>query len=95
MGKKYVDQQVYSALRSKDYQSILKSIAYVGMKNSFYKKEIERGLTDPQRKKLNNFLQRMKKLNVLRSGDSPGEYAFNVRAVQFYIYLKERAYKRS
>jgi len=90
VGKKYVDQQVYSALRSKDYQSILKRIAHLGvLKDSFLKRDIEKGLTEPQKKKLNNFLQRMKQLNVLRSGESHGEYAFNVRMVQFYIWLKE------
>jgi len=94
VGKKYVDQQVYSALKSKDYQSILKRIAHVGLRDSFLKKDIEKGLTDAQKKKLNNFLQRMKKLNVLSSGELPGEYAFNVRMVQLYIWLKEEVRAR-
>ncbi len=30
----------------------------------------------------------MKKLNVLRGGDSTGEYVFNLRMVRLYIYLR-------
>jgi hypothetical protein len=67
VGKKYVDQQVYRALRSRDYHSILGKIAKTGLDN--------------------NFLQRMKRLNVLRSGDVRGEYLFNVRMVRLYIWL--------
>jgi hypothetical protein len=89
VGRKYVDQQVYRALRSKDYQSILKKIAHKGIASSFTKREIEKGLTETEKKKLNNFLQRMKKLNVLRSGDASGEYVFNMRMVQLYIWLHD------
>ena len=41
-----------------------------------------------EKKKFNNFLQEMKSLNVLRSGDVPGEYIFNVRMVRLYIWLQ-------
>ncbi len=89
VGKKYVDQQVYKALRSKDYHAILSKIAKMGPDAmSFTKKEVEAGLNEQQRKKLNNFLQRMKKLKVLRSGEVAGEYLFNVRMVRLYIWLQ-------
>jgi hypothetical protein len=87
VGKKYVDQQVYRALRSRDYHSILGKIAKTGLDMSFQKAQIEKGLTDAEKRKFNNFLQRMKRLNVLRSGDVRGEYLFNVRMVRLYIWL--------
>ncbi len=87
VGKKYVDQQVYKALRSKDYHSILRKIAGTGLGMSFQRAEIAKGLTDAERKKFNNFLQKMKRLKVLRSGDVQGEYVFNVRMVRLYIWL--------
>lgn len=37
---------------------------------------------------LDNFLQKMKKLNVMRSGDAAGEYVFNVRMVRLYLWLE-------
>ena len=86
VGRKYVDQQVYKALKSEDYHAILAKIAGISLyRMSFMKSEIEKQLSPEQKKKLNNFLQRMKKLNVLRSGDSKGEYVFNQRMVALYV----------
>ena len=88
VGKKYVDQQVYRALRSRDYHSILRKIAQTGQGMSFRRADIARDLDDAQRGKLDNFLQRMRKLNVLRPGDAQGEYVFNMRMVRLYIWLE-------
>ena len=88
VGKKYVDQQVYKALRSKDYRSILSKIAKTGLDMTFQRAEIAKGLTDAERKKFSNFLQKMKKLKVIRAGGVQGEYVFNVRMVRLYIWLQ-------
>lgn len=89
VGKKYVDQQVYKALRSPDYQSTFDKIARMGPNEmSFKKSDVAKGLTDTEKRKFNNFLQRMKKLKVLRAGDVQGEYVFNLRMVRLYIWLK-------
>jgi len=92
VGRKYVDQQVYKALRSPDYHSILQKVAGSGFgTDSFMKKDVAEGLTTAEQKKFGNFLQRMKKLNVIRSGDVAGEYIFNVQMVRLYIWLKSFA----
>jgi hypothetical protein len=89
VGKRYVDQQVYAALHSTDYHSILAKIAKMGVGvDKFMKVDVEKGLTEGERLKLNNFLQRMKRLKVLRSGDVQGEYVFNMRMVSFYIWMR-------
>jgi hypothetical protein len=89
MGKRYVDKQVYAALRSADYRSILAKIARMGPDSmSFIKSEVASGLTETEKKKFNNFLQKMKTLKVLRSGDVQGEYVFNLRMVRLYIWLQ-------
>ncbi|MGH7495476.1 MAG: hypothetical protein ACREOO_24215 [bacterium] len=94
VGKKYVDQQIYKTLRSADYRSILdKLAATAGDSMSFMKAEIEAELTETQRKKLNNFLQKMKKLQVIRAGDVRGEYVFNQRMVRLYIGLQSLSRK--
>ena len=92
IGKKHVDHQVYKALRSEDYHSILEKIAKSGGPASmnFKKADVAAQLTTLEKKKFNNFLQKMKKLNVLRSGDSSGEYVFNIRMVRLYIWLQSR-----
>ena len=89
VGTKYVDQQVYGALRSADYHAILAKIARIDPSElSFTKARIEAGLTETQKQKFNNFLQKMKKLKVLRSGEFRGEYVFTNRMVRLYIWLK-------
>lgn len=95
VGKKYVDQQVYKALRSSDYHSILAKIARMGPNSmSFMRGEVASGLTDTEKKKFNNFLQKMKSLKVLRSGDVQGEYIFNLRMVRLYIWLQSLQEKK-
>jgi len=87
VGEKFVDQQVYKALHSKDYHSILEKLAGAGVDMTFLKADIESKLSETEKKKLNNFLQRMKKLKVLRSGEIDGEYVFTNRLVRVYLYL--------
>ncbi len=89
VGRKFVDQQVYRALKSPDYHSILQKIASHGPTgDGFKKRDIEAGLTTAEKNKFGNFLQRMKKLNVLRSGDAAGDYVFNLQMVRLYIWLE-------
>ena len=88
VGKKYVDQQVYRALRSKDYHSILGKIVGAGPDMTFQQSELAKGLTEGQRKKFDNFLTKMKNLKVLKAGQVRGQYVFTVRMVALYIWLQ-------
>jgi hypothetical protein len=89
VGKKYVDQQVYKALRSADYRSILQKIVRMGPDVMTFKKaDIVSELNDSEKKKFSNFLLKMKTLKVLQSGDVQGEYLFTVRMVRLYIWLQ-------
>lgn len=88
-GKKYVNAQVYDALKSEDYRNILSKIGKEGPDiMSFKKSDIGNLLTEQENKKFHNFLQKMKRLNVLRSGSERGEYVFNLRMVRLYIWLQ-------
>jgi hypothetical protein len=96
VGKKYVDQQVYGALQSADYRSILDKIGMMSPNDmKFTKDEVASGLTETERKKFNNFLQKMLKLNVFRKGDVRGEYIFHNRMVRLYIWLKNASLQQS
>lgn len=88
IGKKFVDQQVLSALRSNDYRSILAKLAKENFDLSFKKGAIEKGLTESEKKKFHNFLQRMKKLGLLKAGDEKGEYIFTSRLARLYVRFK-------
>ncbi|MBI4710255.1 MAG: ATP-binding protein [Nitrospirae bacterium] len=65
IGRKFVDQQVLKALRSKDYHSIMEKMGKSPFDLSFQKTALEKGLSDSEKKKCNNFLQRLKKLKLL------------------------------
>ena len=89
VGKKYVDQQVYRALRSESYHSIMTKIAKTNPTSmSFVRSDIASGLTEDEKNKFNNFLQRMKDLKVIKSGDVRGEWVFTSRMVRLYIWLQ-------
>jgi len=96
VGKKYVDQQVYRALRSSDYHSILLKISKVNPNEmGFMKSVVASALSATEKKKFNNFLQKMKRLKVIRSGDVKGEYIFNMRMVRLYIWLQSLEQEKS
>jgi len=88
VGRKYVDQQVYKALRSKDYKRILSKLAKHDFDLSFKKNEVVKGLNEDEKRKFNNFLQKMKKLGVLNSGEERGEYIFRDRLTRLYIRME-------
>lgn len=95
VGRKFVDQQVIKALRSKDYRSILAKLAKSDFDLAFHKSKIADGLTSTEKGKFNNFLQKMKKLAVLRSGTETGEWVFNDRLVRLYILLNSAEISRN
>ncbi len=90
VGRKFVDAQVYAAIQSKDYQSILKKLANdLGpLRDEFTRKELAAKLNDTEKRKLDNFLQKLKKLNVIKSLDTPGRYQFRIKMVQTYLWLR-------
>lgn len=86
--RKYVGPQILAELRSQDYRSILKKICDQDpLAASFSKTTVADGLSESERKKLDNFLQRMKQLNVLRQGATKGEWVFNTPMVRTAMFL--------
>ena len=89
---RYVGPQILAELRSAAYRSILTKIAGVDpLQPSFQKSAIADGLEESERRKLDNFLQRMKRLNVLRQGSDKGEWVFNTPMVRTAIWLFAKA----
>lgn len=86
--RKYVGPQVVDELNSADYRSILKKIAAEDpLAPAFSRAKIAEGLNGSERGKLDNFLQRMKQLNVIRQGDEKGEWVFNTPMVRTAMFL--------
>jgi hypothetical protein len=87
VGTKYVDAQVYAAVKSKDYHSILGKLAALTDQPEFDKTELAKTLNAQELRKLDNFLQKLKELHVLRPGASRGLWVFQLRLVHLYIRL--------
>ncbi len=97
IGKKHVDQQIYKAIQSKDYRSILNKVVNNFSGNAcFRRNDLEKLLTNSEKNKLSNFLHKSKKLNILRSGPNRGEYEFSMSTMEhYYIWLRGRSEKTS
>ncbi|PIU46378.1 MAG: hypothetical protein COS94_10250 [Candidatus Hydrogenedentes bacterium CG07_land_8_20_14_0_80_42_17] len=96
VGEKYLDRQVYKAIKSEKYRTILEKIATSEVGMTFQKEKIGKKLNDSEKKVFNNFLQKMKKINVLSSGEKYGEYLFANELFRLYmrfepIIRKERS----
>ncbi|MDD2772492.1 MAG: ATP-binding protein [Elusimicrobiales bacterium] len=85
IGKKFIEAQVLDALKSQDYHSILSKISQ-GWAMQFRTRDITQKLLETEKKKFNNFLQRMKELQVL-SGEGGGTYTFTSRLKMVYFNL--------
>jgi AAA+ ATPase superfamily predicted ATPase len=88
VGKKYLDRQVYRAIRSDRYRSILQKIVKPDLTMRFVRKEIANRLTEYEKRVLDNFLGRMKDLGVVRSGEHAGEYVFANNLFRLYMALE-------
>ena len=96
VGRRYFDQQVLKTLRSPDYRSILEKIGKLDPSElRFSRADVEEGLTESERRKFSNFLQKLKSSKVIRPGESKGEWIFNVRMVRLYIWLAAQKWASS
>ena len=93
--KKYLDPQVYRALRSSSYHSILRKLGTrtKPLEQNFNLKEISSHLTQNENKVLGNFLRKMKKIGIIEpdSEKCRGNYRFVNNIYPIYIWLEAKA----
>lgn len=91
VGRKYIDHQVSKLLRSKTYGSILSTIhkkAPVG--GMFNRQQILESLPSTERKNLDNFLQRGRRLGIIQMMETRGEYKFVNPLHQLYTWSEAK-----
>jgi len=77
VGRKYIDPKVSKLLRSRTYTSILRTIyKRAPMGGMFNRQQILESLPSNEKNNLDNFLQRGRKLGIIRMMDARGEYKF-------------------
>jgi len=87
VGRKFIDQQVLAAIRSKQYRSILAAVAGRQFSLEFSRADVIEGLSESEGRNLDNFLRRLRKLHVIEHGENRGEYRFTDRLTRLYLQL--------
>ena len=90
IGRKLLEPQVFNAIRSERYRSILREIAGEPFRLRFSRSEILQRLTGTDRDVLDNFLRRMRKLGALEADpDVRGGYRFPNYLHALYFYMEK------
>lgn len=88
VGRKYLDPQVYRALRSQTYRSILRRMGKVPLGRDFRRKDILQKIPAREQKSFDNFLQRIKRIGIIGETEVRGEYRFANQLYHLYVWLE-------
>lgn len=88
VGRKYLDPQVYRALRSESYRSILRTIGKLPLGRSFRRRDILEKVPERERRTFDNFIRRTKRLGIISETEIIGEYRFINQLYHLYVLLE-------
>lgn len=88
VGRKYLKRKLYDELRSDVYRNILSYIGSLTPGNAINRQEALKALPKKEAANFDNFIDKMRKLELMRLGDRRGEYVFTNFLYQFYVYLR-------
>jgi len=95
IGRKLLEPQIFSAIRSERYRSILRKMADKPLEMQFQRSELVERLTSEEKKVMDNFLQRMKHLGALTSDpETRGGYRFQNHLHALYFWMESQRTKR-
>ncbi len=87
VGRKHLEPQVFQAIRSVRYRSILRKIATTPFEIRFKRSDLPARLNAEERKVLDNFLHRMRRLDVIRPDPDGGRGAYCFGNHLHYLYF--------
>jgi predicted AAA+ superfamily ATPase len=92
IGAKYVEPRVSVAIRSENYQGIMRRLAKNPFEHRFARKDVVSGLLPDHARVFDNFLRRMEKLDVIRKDrlHGPGAYEFTSEIHYLYFWLESQ-----
>ncbi|MEW6102748.1 MAG: BREX system ATP-binding domain-containing protein [bacterium] len=88
VGRKYLAPQVYKAIGSETYRSILRKIGDLPLGTNFQRREILKKMSEEEQKTFDNFLQRIKRLGIINETEIRGEYRFVNQLYHLYVMLE-------
>ena len=96
IGRKLLEPQVFSAIRSERYRSILRKMADEPQTMRFRRSELAARLSDAEQKVLDNFLRRMKGLGALDvDPEVRGGYQFPNHLHALYFWMESERARRN
>jgi len=87
VGRKYLEPQVYRAVRSPRYRKILRLLASDPKNYSFRRADIMQRLDANERKVFDNFLRRMQDLGVIVPNEEGGRGSYRFRNALHFFYF--------
>lgn len=95
IGRKLLEPQIFSAIRSESYRSILRKMADKPFELSFQRSELGERLNEKEKRVLDNFLKRMKELGALSTDpEIRGGYRFLNHLYALYFWIESQRFKR-
>ncbi len=90
IGAKYIEPNVLDAIWSERYRGILGKTVVQPMEHHFTKKALLERVSPDEAKVLNNFLQKMKQLGVIRQDPERGrgQYQFTSELYAIFFWLQ-------
>ncbi len=95
IGQKYIEPQVYNAIRSQKYRTILRKLANRPFETQFRRKDAVNNLKAEEARVFDNFLRKMKELGVLMEDKEAdrGGYKFTSDLQYLFIWLEAQRAK--
>ena len=91
VGKKYIDPQISKVLRSTTYSSILWRIGKkLPLGGAFKRQDLLKEIPADEQRKLDNFLNRIKKLGIVDDAEVRGEYRFVNPLFHLYVWYEAK-----
>jgi hypothetical protein len=90
VGRKHVAPQVFEAIRSKRYRTILQKIPQ-NLGEAFKRSDVKEHLSAEEVKVLDNFLRKMCSLGVLTKDSSEGAGAYRFTSSLHFLYFQFEA----
>jgi len=92
VGRKYIGAQVSNVLRNKTYSSILLRMGKKLPIGATFKRQelLKQNASEKERKNLDNFLNKIKKLGIMKDADVRGEYTFVNPLYHLYIWYEAK-----
>lgn len=95
VGKKYIDPQISNVLRSSTYSSILWRIGKkMPLGANFRRQELLKEAPEKEKRNLDNFLRRIKKLGIIDDTETKGEYKFVNPLYHLYVWYEAKNKKK-